>query len=317
MDKLIRNIGFSFVAALSVLPFTSSAHKDRDTIPLLGSALFPESIDYRAARQTFYVTGFNDGSIQTVTRHGGQASILQPSGTDGRTAALGIKVDAAHGRLWVLDPGAIYTYDLRTNRLLKKTKLSDVIPVPASLLNDLAIDRFGNAYVTDSTNPYIYRVDGKTLQARVWLDVSQTVPYGQQNGVPFNLNGIAITPNERYLVIAKTNDGTFWRVNLFNKAITAIQLPEALTFADGITWGDDGSLFVMRNFINTITKVKFSSDFAAGTATPVTATNIEVPTSAAYVNGNLYVVNSEFDHFPGFGGDGVANLPFTLSIVKN
>jgi hypothetical protein len=42
-----------------------------------------------------------------------------------------------------------------------------------------------------------------------------------------------------------------------------------------------------------------------------------VPTSAAYVDGNLYVVNSEFDHFPGFGGDGVANLPFTLSIVKN
>jgi len=326
MNNIIKNIACVLALAAATLPAygdggspaystpsLSGAGRPVSSIPLQGSALFPESIDFRYATQTFYVTGFNDGSIQTVSRYG-ISSVLQPSGTDGRVAALGVKVDAQRGRLWVVDPGTIYTYDLRTNRLLKKTAITDVVSVSSSLINDLVIDRFGNAYVTDSTNAYIYRVDGRTLQASVWLDVSGTVPYGQQNGVPFNLNGIVLTPDQHYLIVGKTNDGSFWRIDTATKAIREISLPAPLTFADGITWGA-GKLYVMRNFINTISRVTFSSDYSSATIEAVAANNIEVPTAASFVGGQLYVVNSQFDHYPAFGGDGVPNPPFTLSVV--
>lgn len=294
---------------------SNSSFGQSSTIPLLGDSLFPESIAYQPYRQTFYVSSFNDGSIQTVDRKSNSV-FIQPAGTDGRTSALGVKVDPKRERLWVIAPDAVYIYDLKTNTLKKKNVLTDIINVQSSLLNDLCLDKDGNAFITDSYNPYIFRVDGETLQMSNWLDVSQSIPFGQQNNVPFNLNGIVITPDGKYLLSVKTNDGSFWKIDIAEKTVSQVHLSELVTFGDGLTWQRGKKLFVIRNFINKISRIEFSQDFNAGEVTDVNASGLEVPTSAVYSEDKLVVVNSEFDHNPTFGGDGVPTLPFHLTFVK-
>jgi len=312
--RILKQATIVLIVAAFVLISNSSFGRS-STILLLGDSLFPESIAYQPYTQKFYISSFNDGSIQTVNWEG-NPFFIQPAGTDGRTSALGVKIDPSHERLWVIAPDAVYIYDLKTNTLLQKNVLTNIINVQSSLLNDLSLDQDGNAYITDSYNPYIFRIDGKTLQMSNWLDVSQTIPFGQQNGVAFNLNGIVITPNEKYLLTLKTNDGSLWKIDIAKRTISQVQLSEPVTFGDGITWQSGKELFVMRNFINKISRIEFSQDYNAGEVTDVTASGLDVPTSAVYTEGKLVVVNSQFDHNVTFGGDGVPILPFHLALVK-
>src|SRR5437868_3007059 len=87
-------------------------------IPLLGTSLFPESITLDSRTGALYIGSNGDGSIQIAEKN--QARVFQPPGTDGRTEALGVKVDPARDRLWVLDGANVYVYFVSKNTLIKK-----------------------------------------------------------------------------------------------------------------------------------------------------------------------------------------------------
>lgn len=298
----------SLLVTLAVLSSaaTSMAQADqRSTIALDAGGVTPEGIDYLERSKTFYVGSFANGSIQTVTN--GQAKILQPAGTDGRAMALGIKVDDRRDRLWLVDGKAIYTYSISTNVLIKKTNLSEIAQVKESLLNDIALDKNGNAYITDSFNPHIIRVDTHTLQAKVFIKVSAT-NFGNQNGLPYNLNGIVFTPDEQALLAVKTNDGNLWRIDLKTRSLSLVQLSEPLTKGDGLVWGKGQQLYIIRNFENKISMVDFSEASPVKTVRSILPHNVQIPTTAVFVNDSLVVVNSQM---------GVTNpAPYTLAIVK-
>lgn len=290
--------------------FSLSSALLASTISLLGAQTYPEGVALDPRTRDLYVGSAGDGSIQILKE--GVASEFQAAGTDGRTGALGIKVDARRDRLWVAAGDAVYVYDISRNALLKKLPLADVVPVESSALNDIAITRDGTAYVTDSFNPNVLKIDGKSLEMTVFRNVGDVIPYGRQNDFPYNLNGIVLAPGGGSLVSVKTNEGTLWRVALTGDDIHEIRLEEPVTKGDGLVLV--GSvLYVIRNFENKISKIDLGQgkDDVARPVETFTPEGLQVPTTAAYLGGKaeaLAIVNSQFDK-------DVPVLPFNVLIL--
>jgi Cu-Zn family superoxide dismutase len=273
-------------------------------IPLMGNALYPESIARDPRSGILYVGSNGDGSVQAVEN--GVARVLQPTETDGRTETLGIKVDARRDRLLLLDGSSVYVYQLKTNTLIKKIPLSSVINVAKPMLNDLVIDKNGNAYITDSLNPMLLKLDGQKLTLSIFKDLSGIIPYGNQNDFPYNLNGIVLSPDEKELISVKTNEGTLWKISTVDRSVTQIKTQETLTKGDGLV-RDKNILYVIRNFENKISKV----DLTNGTVKTISPADVSIPTSAVLINGpepHLVIVNSQFRQDP-------LKLPFTLTVL--
>lgn len=142
----------------------------------------------------------------------------------------------------------------------------------------------------------------------VFADVS-VIPYGKQNNLPYNLNGIVMSPDQKSLIAVKTNDGSLWKIALKDRAVEKIALTEAVSTGDGLVWGKNNQLFVIRNFENKISVVDFNSSTELKAVKTYTPKNVLIPTGAAFVDGvhpSLTVVNSQF-------GAQKPVLPFTLT----
>lgn len=266
------------------------------TLALLGTATYPEGVAVDPRTGNLFVGSNGDGSIQVI--HEGVAREFQPAGADGRSGALGIKVDAQRDRLWVAAGDAVYIYDISRNALLKKLPLADLATTDRAALNDIALTEDGSAYVTDSFNPIVLKVDGRSLEMTVFKNVADKIPYGRQNDFPYNLNGIVVGSNQT-LISVKTNDGTLWRIGLFTEDVHEIKLAEPVTKGDGLVLVS-GILFVIRNFENKISRIDLNrgSDDQPRAVETFSPEGLQVPTTAAYLGPKadaLGVVNSQFD----------------------
>lgn len=172
----------SIILTLSATIATATPHVPKlERIPLLGKAIFTEGIAYSAKRNMFYVSSAVGGSIQTVDAASGKVQWFSEAGADGRAKALGLKVDEKRDRLWVAGNDGIYIFDLATSKLTKKVALASSFA--SSFLNDIALDNFGNAYVTDSFDPNLFRIDAETLTMTRFADMS-LAGYRTKNGSP-------------------------------------------------------------------------------------------------------------------------------------
>ncbi len=291
------------------------APKAATTITVPGNAVFPEGI---AAKGEWIYTGSSrDGTIFRAPRRGTAAVQLAPPGVDGRTAALGMKIDK-NGHLLVAGgaTGKVFVLDRETGATLGVFANTGVYaPGGPTFLNDLAIAKNGDAYVTDSFAAVIYRIPAAALAAPTttgvlegWLTLAGT-PIVYQNG--FNLNGIVA--RKKYLLTVQTNTGKLFRIKIKTKRIAEITVRGTnLTGGDGLIL-DDERLYVVHTGVVDILKLKHSLR-SAKLRTTITDPSFDSPTTAALHKGRLYVVNSQF----GRPSSGVyaAGAPFTISVLK-
>src|SRR5919112_3321817 len=115
---------------------------------------FPEGVAYDAATGDFYVGSTIDGTIYRGSVETGTVEVFLP-GQPGRVA-VGLALDDT-GRLFVAGggTGAVAVYDTATGQ-----QLLEVVNglAPNTFLNDIAISTTGDAYITDSFNPLLYRL---------------------------------------------------------------------------------------------------------------------------------------------------------------
>ena len=163
--------------------------------------------------------------------------------------SLGIHIDHANDRLLVTnsDPEAtgiaqLGIYELDTGERLHLVDLDSLLEEGNHLANDVTSDAEGNAYVTDSFSPVIYKVtlDG---EASIFTEseafVSET----------FGLNGIEYH-SDGYLLVALTEPGALYKVPLDHpETITQVELSEAFS-PDGIILHPNGNLIVVASSIN-------------------------------------------------------------------
>lgn len=267
-------------------------------LPAAGILL--EGIGYDPQRETFYVSGVNDGGRIYRGRIGEEAlEVWQPGGVDGRTTARGIDVDGAgrifvaggpSGRLWV------FAADGAT--------LAALATPAGTFLNDVAVAADGAAYFTDSNQARIWRVArgaGGAWQATLWLDAGATIPVVLPG---FNLGGIVATPNGQYLLVAQGTTGRLWRIDLVTKEIVPVDLGGAsIGNADGIVLRGH-TLWVVQNFSRQITELALEGHWAAARLVSLTPTPADRTfTTAKIAKGRLLLVDSQFGFAPPFAAE--------------
>ena len=275
---------------------------------LPGDAVFPEGIAYQPSSGAYFVSSTTDGSILRGTLRDAAATVFLPAGGDGRTTATGLKVDS-RGRLFVSGAGTgqMFVYDATTGGLLGKVS-NGLTP---TFINDVAVTSAGDAYFTDSMNPILFKVaadaNGQyTLES--WLDFTGTA-LTYQTG--FNLNGIAASEDGKYLIVVQSNTGKLFRIEIATKAVSEINLGGAtVTNGDGILLNGK-TLYVSRNQQGLIVKLQLSDDLASGSVVSSTTDPLlAYPTTLAWAEGRLLVVNSQFNK----RGPGLQPvLPFTIT----
>ncbi|MCP3802405.1 SMP-30/gluconolactonase/LRE family protein [Allokutzneria sp. A3M-2-11 16] len=222
-----------------VVPAEAEARPTSWAIP--GDKTHPEGIALDRGQGAFYTGSFTDGTIYRGDVKTGKVEAFLPAGADGRTSALGMKVDDA-GRLIIAGgtSGKVWVYDLATRKLLKTFSTG----VAGSFLNDLVVTMTGDVYVTDSQLPTLYEISAKELgeagQAlvplRPFLDLRGT-PINYQAEGP-NLNGIALSEDQSTLVVADSNDGELFTINRRTREVRKLDLGGLKVSADGLLIGD-------------------------------------------------------------------------------
>ncbi len=293
----------AWALALGLCTTTAALAQTGSALPRDGSAgydlpapgLLLEGIGVDASRQTFYVSGVNDGG-RIYRGHIGvpQLEVWQPAGADGRTTARGIDVDTQgrvfvaggpNARLWIFSPAGAVLAALAT---------------PAgTFLNDVAVGSDGAAYFTDSNQPRIWRVSqgtGGAWQVEPWLDASATIPVVLPG---FNLGGIVATPDGRHLLVAQGTTGRLWRIDLATKDIGEVDLGgTTIVNADGIVLRGR-TLWVVQNFSRQIAELELDGRWTSARPVSVTPTPANRTfTTAKIANGRLLVVDSQFGFAP-------------------
>ena len=301
-------------------PFAASAARDgagggplptRYVLP--GSTVFPEGIAYDERTQRVFVSSTTDGTVFRGRSSDETLTPFLPPGGDGRTTAVGLEVDD-DGRLWVAGGGTglVFVYDAKTGALI--AKLTAATGAGPTFINDIAVDRNGVGYITDSMRPVIYRAvpngaGGYSIEQ--WLPLAGTpIVYG----IGFNLNGIVVSSSGQYLFTIQSNTGKLYRIDVATKEIVQLDVGGATFSAGDGLWLHGNSLYVLRNQQEQIVEIHIQPNQATGTVvSETTDESFQFPTSLVGARGRLLVVNSQFDRRGATAPPPV--LPFTVSVV--
>jgi len=273
---------------------------------------FPESIAFDFIKKDFYVGSVRNGEVQQGNVRNEKTLSYLPAGQDERAAATGIKLDV-FGRLFIAGgaTGKLFIYDAANKSLISKFNTQ----ATNTFVNDIATTLTGDAYVTDSYNPVLYKVDKSsngTLSLTNWLSFEGTV-FQYQSG--FNANGIVVTLDQRYLIIVQTNTGKLFRVSIQTKEVSEIQTGGAnLTNGDGLLI-DYNTLYVVRNANNAIVKLKLDDQFLNAVVTDTyKSEKFQFPTAIAKDGKDLLVVNSRLNLQN--STDPLILTPFTIDRIR-
>jgi sugar lactone lactonase YvrE len=271
---------------------------------LPGHGVFPESIGVDTATGDAYVGSLADGTLYRLSG-AVKAEVWSPGGQDGRMSVAGVKVDAGR-RLWAAGGygGTLWVYDLASRGLLARMDTG----ARPSLVNDIAFGPRGEAYVTDSQAPTLFRADGDPLILGPWADLAaQGVPW--PDGL--NLNGVVLTPDGRHVVACQTNLGRFWRVELATGKVGEVALDGGpLEHCDGLAIGGS-TLYIAVNARNLVAVASLADDGSEGRVHTVLRSGaFAFPTAVALSRGRLLVVNGQLNEM-----GGRPRLPFTVVAI--
>ncbi len=298
------------LAAVATGAYAAQAQQSQlSSYVLPGDRVFPEGIAYQQSTGDFYVGSTTDGSILRGNIARPEAEVWLPGATEGLTGTRGMKVDSA-GRLFVSagPQGMMYVFDTADKKLLARLATN----LQGSFINDVSLAPDGAAYFTDSRVPNIYKVSADAqsqFSLETWLVVSPTIVYTQG----FNLGGIDVSDDGRYMIVAQGNTGDLFRIEMTSKDIAKVDLGgESMKDADGL-WLDGQTLYVVRNSAGLLVTISMSGNFGSGkVVSSTTDPSLGFPTTLAKANDRLLVVNSQFDKQR---SGTPPNLPFTVSSI--
>lgn len=252
----------------------------------------PEGVAFDPLERAFYATSLQGGGITRIDADG-RESVFHPA--DDRAQVGGTKVDAERRRLWAcaqsVDGGdsRVWVFDLATAELTLEFFLG-AINVNGSC-NDLVLDSSGVAYVTDPANPYLYRLDPATGVGSILATDPRFVDV---TGANLGLNGIAISPDESALIVAKFVPASLFRVTLPDAdSIVPIALSgDTLPNPDGLAVLE-GDLYSVSN--NAVSRVRLNQDFSAGEV--VNVAQQSGLSTATVAESELFVIKSDVVNF--------------------
>lgn len=168
--------------------------------------------------------------------------------------------------------------------------LGELRPDKPHFANDIAVDDFGNVYVTDSFAGIIYKVDTEGNPS-VFFEDEQFAEEG------FNLNGIVVHP-DNFLLVGDYNDGEIYKVPLDNpEDFTQVEIDQKLINSDGFLLADDSELVVVVNDVsdvsaNAVFALDSDDNWESAEVSDRLDVDAELITTATTKDGEIFVVDS-------------------------
>jgi len=263
-----------------------------DSYELRSDDSVPEGVAFDPQERVFYATSLQGGSIVRINSAGDE-SIFRAS--DNRARLVGAKVDARQRRLWVCAQqvdgidNRVWVFELSTAQLEMEFLLGAL--ATNGSCNDLVLDSAGVAYVTDPANPFLYRLDPATGTGKI---LATDPLFEDVTGAGLGLNGIALSPDESALIIAKFVPASLLRVSLPDAdSIEPIVLTgDTLPSPDGLAVLN-GDLYAVAG--DSVSRVRPNTNFTSGEV--VTLAQKSGLSTATVANSELYVIKSEVLNF--------------------
>lgn len=271
------------------------------------STTFPEGIDFDARTGSYYIGSVRHRNIIELRADGTEHYVLA-TGQSNVAAILGVRVDAVHRVLWAttspIPQTAGYTAADSVAALLRIRMSDGVIEarynLPASpnghTLGDLAIGSEGDVFMTDSNEPFLYRLKpGASALTRT------TSPLFR------NLQGVAPANGGTSVYVADYLHGLL-RVDLSSGSVLRlVDAPNSTSLGcDGIIVYN-GSIIAVQNGVMPARVMRFvlSADGNAIIRAEVFDRDTEIatePTIGTLARGSfVYVANSQWDEYDAKG----------------
>jgi streptogramin lyase len=197
--NLFTRAASALALALAALAPSAALARPATVLPLPAD-WYPESLA-TGPDGSFYVGSWRQGAVARVRPGDPHSRVLVAPGSQGLSNAQGVLVDASRGALWVCSgdigfslapptPSALKRYDLATGAPRGSFALPD-----DGYCNDLAQDRHGTLYVTDSRHPRVLRLTSNAKLLEVWKDdpsLGTAAVFTDSHGGYVGLNGIAV-----------------------------------------------------------------------------------------------------------------------------
>ncbi len=276
---------------------------------------YPEGIIFAPSSGLFYVSGVRMGTVGSVDIKGNYTELLSDSTLK---STYGMKV--VQNTLWFCAGDANYSkysteathkktgkliaIDLTTKKRKADIDLSTLYN-GKHFINDITIDNAGNAYLTDSYSPVIYKVtsDGKaSIFAENDLFKSPGV----------GLNGIVWHP-DGFLLVDNNGAGSILKVSADGKIVSKVKVPQFFSGADGLLLDNNKNLILVQNkSVNKIFQLKSNDSWS--TATVIAATKsadlFSFPSTATLRNNEVWVMNAKLNELS--EGNAVPAKKFTI-----
>ena len=285
------------------LPFTVAQDDELpDLVMAQRTSFHPEGIEWDAENERFLTGSLTEGTIFEIDDEGTVMAFIED---DDLVSTVGIHIDQATNRLLVCnsdttvfeDPEAVGIaqlgiYDLNTSERLQFIGLDEMLEDSRHFCNDVTSDADGNAYVTDTFSPVIYKVtpDGK---GSIFIEDER---------LNIGLNGIEYHP-DGYLLAAVSGAGALYKIPLDDpEAMTQVELSEPFG-ADGIVLHPNGNLIAVATTFNEdgspnseVLEVASEADWESAAIVNRVLTDASLtPTTAAIRDEAVYVVHAYID----------------------
>jgi sugar lactone lactonase YvrE len=252
--------------------------------------VFPEGIAYDPGNYRFFVSSSSTGDIGIVTPDGAYKTFIKDKNL---TVTTGIRVDKDRQYLWVCNrDNGIGVYNLKSGAPIFFTDLSLLLPGVPVFINDVILDPAGNAYVTNTVSPVIYKVtpDGK---ASIFFqnDAFATGPND------FGFNGIQLD-KKGFLLVAFSNEVV--KIPVGNPNNYSIVKLDGVFYPDGLLLSKDGKQLVLVNDTggtpdDSVLSFITTDDWKSGTLSTSFSTGAVFPSDLATDGKRVFVVYSHLD----------------------
>jgi streptogramin lyase len=301
--KLLSRSTLALLLASTSLVACADEAPQPDLLALPGQAYFPENLN-AGADGTLYVGSLTTGQVVAFDDGATEPRTVIAAGAHGVTGVTGVLVQ--DDTLWL---GSIDTTFQRPTEIRSFTLTGEpkaTYPLAANyFVNDLAFDKQGNLYATDSFSGSIQRLKAGGTAFETYVQDARLAPATQG---AFGLDGIVIGAAGNAIYVNKLDSSQLFKIGE-DKTITEVTVTPPLAGPDGMRAIDDDTLLVIEGGANRLSRVEIHG--TAATSTPLSS-DLDQPTGVAISRGSAWVSEGQLGRL--FTGQ-TPNLPFSVTRV--